>query len=454
MLRITKPLLSALTLALLMFPIVPESLAQETRLHAAVREGPDKVRELLPDWRINSRTWEGDTPLHWAVRYDVELRQRDRVEVVRLLMGSGGVPTIRNNKGDTALHLASERGYYFKGPHVILQELLRYGADANVADSDGETPLHRAMDFSKYRPLEDRVAVIRALISGGGDPLFPNPDGVTPLHMAARKGLIFTAPMLESSLRLKLNAADSEGLTPLHYAMERGGRPPNSGSPEEIAELLVNRGANPHVSGNDAPTPWERAWESGDAEFTRLFINVPRPDYDKSAPLIGALRGVPVKEGPDMDYIGRLLAAGADPNAGDLNGETALHIIAKRYSAAVAEVLTDAGADANLPDKNGNTPLHRAVLSEREERYENGRAAVGRRDMVELLLNNGADLRLKNRRGQSPLFIAGDLFKQFSAEDPRPVESCRDNAVPIRCRYLGLLNLLCEAANGSGEECR
>lgn len=57
----------------------------------------------------------------------------------------------------------------------------------------------------------------------------------------------------------------------------------------------------------------------------------------------------------------QLLAAGADVNAADAEGETALHQRASRQRVGVVRALIAAGADPTARDKRGETPLHAAI---------------------------------------------------------------------------------------------
>ncbi len=65
----------------------------------------------------------------------------------------------------------------------------------------------------------------------------------------------------------------------------------------------------------------------------------------------------------DCDALMKALAAGADPNAQDANGETALHMAVRVVSEFTPHVrlLLEAGANVNLPCKAGITPLMAAV---------------------------------------------------------------------------------------------
>ena len=73
---------------------------------------------------------------------------------------------------------------------------------------------------------------------------------------------------------------------------------------------------------------------------------------------------------------------GAEANAVDSPGDSALHVAVSRGDAAIAEVLLRRGAVVNARDRVcGGTPLNRAVC-------------LGRRDWCGLLLSAGADVEL------------------------------------------------------------
>jgi ankyrin repeat protein len=83
---------------------------------------------------------------------------------------------------------------------------------------------------------------------------------------------------------------------------------------------------------------------------------------------------------------GLLLDQGADVNATDHFGNTALHL-AVRYP-EVVRLLLERGARINARNAFGDTPLHKAV---------------GDRRIVELLLSAGADARARNLFDKTPL---------------------------------------------------
>jgi hypothetical protein len=74
----------------------------------------------------------------------------------------------KNGQGNTPLHLAAARGKY---KHVQL--LLENGADSNVVNEGGFTPL--CMTFGYTENLESRMETAIALISKGANSFYVNP---------------------------------------------------------------------------------------------------------------------------------------------------------------------------------------------------------------------------------------------------------------------------------------
>ena len=108
---------------------------------------------------------------------------------------------------------------------------------------------------------------------------------------------------------------------------------------------------------------------------------------DSGTPLIEAVRGGAI------DRVRELLRTGADVNATQGDGATALHWAAHRSDLAATDLLVRAGADVNRTNELGATPLWLASL--------NGDAAV-----AGALLAAGADPNRALASGETPLMTA------------------------------------------------
>ena len=90
-----------------------------------------------------------------------------------LLMKSGADLTVRNENGETLLHLAVANRM-----HKLVLSLLKKKLDVNSEDNNGQTPLFESTDFE--------TALL--LLENGADPNHLAHDGSTPLMWASRRG--------------------------------------------------------------------------------------------------------------------------------------------------------------------------------------------------------------------------------------------------------------------------
>ena len=124
-------------------------------LEAIKKQDGTKVMKILTDTNssiINTRDrGTGEGALH------IIIRQGDSTWL-RYLIQKGANPNIQDGRGNTPMMLAVEANY-LEG----VQILLRYGANSNLANASGETPLIRAVQQRKPE-------MVRILLEGGADP--------------------------------------------------------------------------------------------------------------------------------------------------------------------------------------------------------------------------------------------------------------------------------------------
>ncbi len=95
----------------------------------------------------------------------------------------------------------------------------------------------------------------------------------------------------------------------------------------------------------------------------------------------------------DLNSLRSTLQQGADPNARDATGRTALIDAVAGGQMEAARVLLDAGAKVNITSSEGRTPLIEAAMQ-------------GHLDMAQLLIGSGADLNVTQRGSGTALEAA------------------------------------------------
>lgn len=105
-----------------------------------------------------------------------------RPKVVELLLAAGANPNAasRNSMQVTALHSAVACRDEAAARRMT-EALLSHGAESNVAQQGGWTPLHQAA-------AHGRGEIVDMLLERSADPAAPSDDGRTPADMAAEKG--------------------------------------------------------------------------------------------------------------------------------------------------------------------------------------------------------------------------------------------------------------------------
>lgn len=147
---------AALALALAPVPALAQQFSESYQFLEAVTKGEgSKVMEALnkPGTQIiNARSRDtGETALHIVVR-------KGDMTYLRFFLLRGADPNIRDNRGQSPLLLAVNENF----PEGV-QLLIERKANVNLANSSGETPLIRAV---QTRNLE----MVRTLLAADADP--------------------------------------------------------------------------------------------------------------------------------------------------------------------------------------------------------------------------------------------------------------------------------------------
>ena len=233
------------------YPSVTHPNGGTTLLHLAARwHLPGVVRLLIRAGAKVNALDRGESPLREALSeraLDKPAEKAERkvqaLEIVKLLVDAGA-----NTDGlNRPVSKLDKLGKYLYNPPLamaaqqgniaVVRYLLEKGADVDLAGREGLPALHTACHYG-------HPDVVRVLIAGGANVNLPeSPDDVTPLLRAISpmENREHAAAMVEDLVRAgaNVNAADSDGNTPLLRAVE-------SGNPE-VVSLLLSAGADVHA---------------------------------------------------------------------------------------------------------------------------------------------------------------------------------------------------------------
>lgn len=205
-------------------------------LHRAVRYNQTTTVQyiLANHTNLNERDAHGDTPLHIAVN-------TNNVNMVQLLLAHPNTNKhATNNMGANPLHHAA-----WNGNRDIVKLLINDANYINQQMTNGWTPLHQAT-------INSHITTMRYLLRKGANPNIPDIDGHTPIFTA----IIFpsnndiTTRQLINMLKIygaNLSHRDKRGRTLLHFAVER-----NSIT---LIRYLLRNGIDPNITDNQRWTP-------------------------------------------------------------------------------------------------------------------------------------------------------------------------------------------------------
>ncbi len=282
------------------------------------------------------------------------------LDMVKLLVAAGAEVNVFSSEYGNALVVAAENSH--EDVAIFLTE---QGADPNVTDRWGLTPLHYsiqdgitaigmsrkyiATDSNWLKPNMPDLA--KTLLEHGADPNTPIGNGIPP----------FNYPAFARTTGNSMPEIRQPGATPFFLAA--------ASFDVELMRLLLSHGADPMVNTDEGTTPLMVASGMGRQE-------------DISA----------VQETAAFEAASLVLELGNDVNASNQDGRTALAAAAYLGANSLIQLLVDNGADMSAKDRYGQTALSIAQgkpyqITGQDKRF---RRPSEHASSVELLISLGA----------------------------------------------------------------
>jgi len=215
----------------------------------------------------NIRNSNGKTALHLAMKRSNA--SPNTPLLIRALLAHGANPNAADKEGEAPLHMAITRadplsdtfgyGTPFQKTIVvdegsengtnkpltdtpeIMAALLKAGADPNIRDKSGQTPLHSII----HTDFPDKARTISVLLAHGANPALTDDRGQNALHAALRllsdgKGSVDETDVIAwidqmAGKGIDLNARNKRGKTPLAFAF--------FGGHKQVEKYLLSKGA-------------------------------------------------------------------------------------------------------------------------------------------------------------------------------------------------------------------
>ena len=380
--------------------------AGEPALMTAARAGaPDAMRVLVnAGARVDARDSQfQQTSLMVAVR-------ENRIAAIDFLIGQHAAVDAQTRKGAAPPFVKPCKGTGCGSEGVGINRGGLPDRGRRAEARGGMTPL-------LYAARDGRIEAARKLIAAGADIELAETNGIRPLLMAVLNNHLDVARLLVE-YGANVDADDFWGRSPLWAAVEYRNLDMNNKDQDNPTDNFVDRapilvfihelldaGANVNARTREVPPSRRWLYALGDVSWV---------DFTGQTPFLrAALSG-------DTTTMRLLLRYGADPNLATPAGTTPLMaaagvnwVVQQTYTESPQAVLDavkmclDLGADVNATNSMGLTALL-------------GAANRGSNDVIEFLAAHGARLDVKDREGRTALRWAEGVFLAAVGAERKP----------------------------------
>ncbi|KAF8552317.1 ankyrin [Imleria badia] len=343
---------------------------------------------------LHAKENNGYTLLHVAMS---TLEETQCHMTVQTLVDAGCHFSVPNDANQISIDIAISRGFVSVVEYLLSQPmplphrflftalrhqvsmvplLLRTGADVHVRENNGDTVLHVAMSISEESQCH---MVVQALVQAGCSTSTSNTAGVRPIHVAVSRGFI-------SIVKYLLSFAPRDGLPPdLLSSVLSLGRDDDfpfirrlsfwysKSQSLDVAKLLVEAGCSTSVPNTDGELPIQIAVAMSMVPVVEYLLSQNAP-FPRGILLTAMKAQCNYFASGAFRMISLLVRNGADVSVCATNGDSVLHLAllaaCEGYRSlsyellGVVTILVQGGCDPCARNSRGQTPLEVAAIME------------------------------------------------------------------------------------------